>query len=108
MLLSRTPGGAGAGRGGLSLVLQGGLREQDLAVLRKPLQACAFSCRLPAPGHFLACLARLSLPVTLRGRTAASLQEKELDRNNQNSSPLPVWEELLQMCLSTFCLSEQN
>lgn len=108
MLLPRSPGGAGAGRGGLSPALRGGLREQDLAVLREPPQACAFSCRLPAPGHFLACLARLALSVTLRGRTAASLQEKEVDRNNQNSSLLPVWEELLQMCLSTFCLSEQN
>lgn len=43
----------------------------------------------------------------LGGGTAAPLKEKELVRNRQNSR-LHVWEELLHMLVSTFCLSEQN
>lgn len=52
MLLPRSPGGARAGRGGLYPALRGGLREQDLAVLREPLQACAFLLSSASPGPF--------------------------------------------------------
>lgn len=97
---------AGAGRGGPTrrgAAGCGGLRAAP--VPSRVLAGCgrrearAVPCRPPAPRPFLSCLERLALPVAPRGGTAASLQNKELDRNHQNSGLLTVWEEFLQMCL---------
>lgn len=106
MFCARSPGGAGAGRGGPSLAPEGGLRElvaEGLSRARLPP-----SCRPPRRSLFLACLALLALSVALGGGTAASPQEKALDRNDQNSIDFFLSERSCSKSVSPLSASQEG